>query len=146
MMTLLDVLGGLHGAEAVLAGLLLRERTGHGVRVDSSLLGAADSLTAPALRRVARGEAARRPAGFRHPLPTADGWLAPADENAGAAAAYDLRDLSTSDAVDRLSSHGLAVTAVTTDLRDLHHDARFAGSVGRDAHGAPAVTAPWSLV
>ncbi|MET8750818.1 CoA transferase [Streptomyces sp. NPDC004667] len=146
LMTLLDVLGGLHGAEAVLAGLLLRERTGHGVRVDSSLLGAADTLTAPALRRVARGEPARRPAGFRYPLATADGWLAPADECAGAAAAYDLRDLSTGDAVALLSSHGLAATAVTTDLSALHHDARFAGSIGRDAHGAPAVPAPWSLV
>ena len=79
LMTLLDVLGGLHGAEAVLAGLLLRERTGHGVQVDSSLLGAADTLTAPALRRAARGENPRSPAGFRQPLPTADGWIAPAD-------------------------------------------------------------------
>ncbi|ATZ28662.1 E-cinnamoyl-CoA:R-phenyllactate CoA transferase [Streptomyces lavendulae subsp. lavendulae] len=146
LMTLLDVLGGLHGAEAVLAGLLLRERTGHGVRVDSSLLGAADTLTGPALRRAARGQDARRPAGFRHPLPTADGWLAPADACAGAAAAYDLRDLSTSDAVALLSAHGLAATAVTTDLSALHHDARFAGQIGRDAHGAPAVPAPWSLV
>ncbi|MER6053467.1 CoA transferase, partial [Streptomyces sp. NPDC001793] len=32
LMTLLDVLGGLLGAEAVLAGLLARERTGHGIR------------------------------------------------------------------------------------------------------------------
>ncbi|MFF1337819.1 CoA transferase [Streptomyces sp. NPDC058290] len=145
LMTLLDVLGGLHGAEAVLAGLLLRERTGHGVRVDSSLLGAADTLTGPALRRVARGEDPRRPAGFRHPLATADGWIAPADESAGAAAAYDLRDLSTSDALAQLSAHGLAATAVTTDLADLHHDARFAGSISRDAHGAPAVPDPWSF-
>ncbi|MET9854839.1 CoA transferase, partial [Streptomyces sp. NPDC006450] len=60
LMTLLDVLGGLLGAEAVLAGLLLRERTGRGVRVDSSLLGAADLLTAPALRRARRGEAPGR--------------------------------------------------------------------------------------
>ncbi|THA50152.1 CoA transferase [Streptomyces sp. A1136] len=145
LMTLLDVLGGLHGAEAVLAGLLLRERTGRGVRVDSSLLGAADTLTGPALRRVARGEDPRRPAGFRHPLPTADGWIAPADASAGAAAAYDLRDLSTSDALAQLSAHGVAATAVTTHLSDLHHDARFAGSIGRDAHGAPAVPDPWSF-
>ncbi|MEU8548989.1 CoA transferase [Streptomyces roseoverticillatus] len=146
LMTLLDVLGGLHGAEAVLAGLLLRERTGRGVRVDSSLLGAADTLTGPALRRVARGEDPRRPTGFRHPLPTADGWIAPGDESAGAAAAYDLRDLSTSDALAQLSAHGLTATAVTTDLSDLHHDARFAGSISRDAHGAPAVPDPWSFV
>ncbi|GHB85040.1 hypothetical protein GCM10010347_64990 [Streptomyces cirratus] len=145
LMTLLDVLGGLHGAEAVLAGLLLRERTGRGVRVDSSLLGAADTLTAPALARVARGENPRLPAGFRHPLPTADGWIAPCDDTAPAATAHDLRDLSTSDALARLGSLGLTATAVTTDLSDLHHDPRFAGSISRDAHGAPAVCDPWSF-
>lgn len=85
LMTLLDVLGGLLGAEAVLAGLLLRERSGHGVRVDSSLLGAADTLTAPALRRAARGEnpvdrpdsgsrGRRRTAGSRPPTPTPAPW------------------------------------------------------------------------
>ncbi|MFD9407402.1 CoA transferase [Streptomyces sp. NPDC059989] len=145
LMTLLDVLGGLHGAEAVLAGLLLRARTGHGVRVDSSLLGAADTLTAPALRRAARGEHPRRPAGFRHPQRTADGWIAPTDACAAAATAYDLRELSTEDALSQLRSHGLAATAVTTDLAALHHDPRFAGSISRDAHGAPAVPDPWSF-
>ncbi|MFC9295065.1 CoA transferase [Streptomyces sp. NPDC057011] len=145
LMTLLDVLGGLTGAEAVLAGLLLRERTGHGVRVDSSLLGAADTLTGPALRRAARGENPRRPAGFRRPLPTADGWIAPSDVCAAAIAAYDLGELSTPDAVSLLAGHGLTATAVTTDLAGLHHDARFAGSISRDAHGAPAVLDPWSF-
>ncbi|MEU9703353.1 CoA transferase [Streptomyces sp. NPDC047981] len=145
LMTLLDVLGGLIGAEAVLAGLLLRERTGHGVRVDSSLLGAADTLTAPAQRRAAGGADPRRPAGFRHPLRTADGWVAPADTCAGRAGAYDLRELPTDEAVRHLRAHGLTATAVTTDLADLHHDPRFAGSISRDAHGAPAVPDPWSL-
>ncbi|MFJ7590636.1 CoA transferase [Streptomyces sp. NPDC097617] len=146
LMTLLDVLGGLLGAEAVLAGLLLRERTGHGVRVDSSLLGAADTLTAPALRRAARGENPRRPAGFRLPRPTADGWLAPADRDARAAAAHDLSGLSTTEALARLHEHGLTATAVTTELSDLHRDPRFTGSISRDAHGAPAVPDPWSFV
>ncbi|MEU3958106.1 CoA transferase, partial [Streptomyces achromogenes] len=82
LMTLLDVLGGLLGAEAVLAGLLLRQRTGAGVRVDSSLLGAADVLTAPGRSRAAQGLDPRRPAGFRRPLPTADGWLALPDHAA----------------------------------------------------------------
>ncbi|MGW2015080.1 CoA transferase [Streptomyces sp. NPDC001927] len=145
LMTLLDVLGGLVGAEAVLAGLLLRERAGHGVRVDSSLLGAADTLIAPALRRAAGGADPRRPAGFRHPLPTADGWVTPADACAGAAVAYDLSELPTDEAVRQLSAHGLTATAVTTDLSDLHHDPRFAGSISRDAHGAPAVPDPWSF-
>ncbi|MGW6877079.1 CoA transferase [Streptomyces xanthophaeus] len=146
LMTLLDVLGGLLGAEAVLAGLLLRERTGRGVRVDSSLLGAADLLTAPALARAARGSGARRPPGFRRPLPTADGWVAPSDACATAAAAYDLRHLPTGQALRLLREHGLTATRVTTDLADLHHDPRFAGSISRDAYGAPAVPDPWSFV
>ncbi|MFE2145768.1 CoA transferase [Streptomyces sp. NPDC059456] len=145
LMTLLDVLGGLTGAEAVLAGLLLRERTGHGVRVDSSLLGAADTLTAAALRRAARGENPRRPAGFRRPLPTADGWIAPSDTCAAAAATHDLRELATPDALSLLAGHDLTATAVTTGLAGLHHDARFAGSISRDAHGAPTVPDPWSF-
>ncbi|MFB7264950.1 CoA transferase [Streptomyces nojiriensis] len=146
LMTLLDVLGGLLGAEAVLAGLLLRERSGHGVRVDSSLLGAADTLTAPALRRAARGQNPRRPAGFRLPRPTADGWLAPADADARAVADHDLGGLSTTEALARLHEHGLTATAVTTELSDLHDDPRFPGSISRDAHGAPAVPDPWSFV
>ncbi|MGW6619191.1 CoA transferase [Streptomyces erythrochromogenes] len=146
LMTLLDVLGGLLGAEAVLAGLLLRERTGYGVRVDSSLLGAADTLTGPALRRAARGENPRRPAGFRRPLATADGWIAPADTDARAAAGHDLRALPTGEALTRLREHGVTATAVTTELSDLHHDPRFAGSIGLDTHGAPAVPDPWSFV
>ncbi|WP_369148518.1 CoA transferase [Streptomyces sp. R44] len=145
LMTLLDVLGGLHGTEAVLAGLLLRERTGHGVRVDSSLLGAADTLLAPVLRQVAAGADSRRPAGFRYPLRTSDGWIAPSDTSAPAAAAYDVTGMCTEDALDRLRGHGLTATAVTTDLSALHHDPRLSGSISRDAHGAPAVPDPWSF-
>ncbi|MFE2549846.1 CoA transferase [Streptomyces sp. NPDC059355] len=147
LMTLLDVLGGLLGAEAVLAGLLLRERSaGAGVRVDSSLLGAADALTAPALRRALRGQDPRRPAGFRRPLRTADGWIAPTDTCAPATAAYDLRDLPTAEALAQLRAHGLSATGVTADPADLHHDPRFPGSISRDAHGAPAVPDPWSFL
>ncbi|QDQ14185.1 CoA transferase [Streptomyces spectabilis] len=136
LMTLLDVLGGLLGAEAVLAGLLLRERAGgRGVRVDSSLLGAADVLVGPAL---ARGT--RRPAGFRRPLATADGWVAPGDGCAAAVGAYDVRGLATADAVRLLASHGLRGAAVAADLGAL-----FPGAVGRDGHGAPVVPDPWSF-
>ncbi|MFD9339752.1 CoA transferase [Streptomyces sp. NPDC060028] len=145
LMTLLDVLGGLLGAEAVLAGLLTRERTGQGVRVDSSLLGASDVLIGPALRRVREGRDPRRPAGFRRPLHTADGRVAPADACAAAAAAHDLSALTTGEAVARLRAHGLAATPVTADPAELHHDPRFTGSISRDAHGAPAVPDPWSF-
>lgn len=136
LMTLLDVLGGLIGAEAVLAGLLLRQRTGAGVRVDSSLLGAADMLTAAARTRAARGLDPRRPAGFRRPLPTADGWIALPDHSA---VPYEVRDLSTAQALERLREDGLSAVPVVTDLADLLSSA----SIGRDAHGAPAVPAPW---
>ncbi|MEO3973862.1 CoA transferase [Streptomyces sp. CAU 1734] len=146
LMTLLDVLGGLTGAEAVLAGLLLRERTGRGARVDSSLLGAADVLTAPALRRGAEGGSFRRPAGFRRPLRTADGWIAVADSAARAAAGHDLRASSTGSALELLRSRGLSAAAVTADLAGLPHDARFQGVITRDPHGAPAVPAPWSFL
>ncbi|MBM7775539.1 crotonobetainyl-CoA:carnitine CoA-transferase CaiB-like acyl-CoA transferase [Actinokineospora baliensis] len=60
MMTLVDVLGGLIGAEATLVGLLARRATGRGVSVRSSLLGAATALS--------RGVSGRRPVGFRRPV------------------------------------------------------------------------------
>lgn len=138
LMTLLDVLGGLLGAEAVLAGLLLRERTGAGMRVDSSLLGAADVLTAPARSRAAQGLDPRRPAGFRRPLRTADGWIALPDH---AAIPYDMSDLSTDQALERLRDRGLPAVPVVTDLADL----LASGPISRDAHGAPAVPTPWSF-
>ncbi|MFE0100449.1 CoA transferase [Streptomyces sp. NPDC059009] len=143
LMTLLDVLGGLLGAEAILAGLLTRERTGRGVGVESSLLGAADVLTASARARVAAGGTARRPAGFRRPLPTADGWLSPTDASAPAAAAYDLRRLPTPEAVGLLRGHGLSAAPVTTDLSALLRSPGPCGQIPRDTHGAPAVPAPW---
>ncbi|MFF7187706.1 CoA transferase [Streptomyces sp. NPDC008222] len=138
LMTLLDVLGGLLGAEAILAGLLLRERTGRGVRVDSSLLGAADVLTAPHRARAAQGLDPRKPAGFRRPLRTADGWIAPADLSA---APYDIGELSTDQALERLHDRGLAAVPVVTDLADL----LSCGPINRDAYGAPAVPGPWSF-
>ncbi|MBQ0826217.1 CoA transferase [Streptomyces tagetis] len=138
LMTLLDVLGGLLGAEAVLAGLLLRERTGSGVRVDSSLLGAADVLTEAARERAARGLDPRRPAGFRRPLRTADGWLAPAGGHGGLP---DVRGLSTARAVERLRAERVPAVPVVADLSGL----LAAGAIGRDAHGAPAVPTPWSF-
>ncbi|GJF31346.1 hypothetical protein KNE206_40460 [Kitasatospora sp. NE20-6] len=137
LMTLIDVLGGLHGAEAVLAALLLRERTGRGVRAESSLLGAAETLTARS--------AGLAPTGFRRPLATADGWIAPADRSAAQALrrAAALRTLPTTDALTALRARGLAATAVTTDLRTLPADPRLPAALTRDAHGALAVPTPW---
>ncbi|MFI9048369.1 CoA transferase [Streptomyces sp. NPDC053427] len=145
LMTLLDVLGGLLGAEAVVSGLLLRERIGRGVRVESSLLGAAETLTAPALHRAAGGREARRPAGFRSPLPTADGWIAPSDDSAPAvrSRSAELRELTSERAVEELRARGLSATALTTGLGALPHDKRFDGAFTRDPLGALIVPPPW---
>ncbi|WP_078894483.1 CoA transferase [Streptomyces sp. CT34] len=145
LMTLIDVLGGLLGAEAVLAALLLRERTRHGVRVESSLLGAAETLTAPALRRAAAGREARRPAGFRRPLPTADGWMTPADGSARAANARagHLGRLTSHEAVAVLRDQGLTATVVATDLAALPADPRLRGALTRDRYGSLVVPSPW---
>ncbi|GHH66054.1 hypothetical protein GCM10017673_11140 [Streptosporangium violaceochromogenes] len=143
LMTLLDVLGGVLGAEAVLAGLLLRERAGHGVRVDSSLLGAAETLTGPALRRAASGSGFRMPAGFRRPLPTADGWVAVADACAGRVDPASVAGMTTAGALGLLRRRGTRATAVTTALETLPADPRFASALTRDEHGAVAVPDPW---
>ncbi|MER0477879.1 CoA transferase [Streptomyces sp. Edi2] len=145
LMTLIDVLGGLVGAEAVLAGLLLRERSGRGVRVESSLLGAAETLTAPAVRRAAAGRDPRRPAGFRRPPATADGWMAPADASSRMAQAESarLRELSSEQAVAALREQGESATSVTTDLGALPEDPCLRGALTRDSHGSLVVPSPW---
>ncbi|NJQ13656.1 CoA transferase [Streptomyces bohaiensis] len=144
LMTLLDVLGGMLGTETVLAALLLRERTGCGVRAESSLLGAADVLTAPALSRLAQGREHRSRPGFRRPLQTADGWVAVADEQVAEPPA-GLDKLPTSEALATVTGRGTPAVAVTTDLARIADDPHFAGLVSNDSHGAIALSTPWSL-
>ncbi|XVQ89217.1 CoA transferase [Microbispora siamensis] len=151
LMTLLDVFGGLIGAEAALAGLLLRERERRGVRVDSSLLGAAEMLTGPALLRAARGEQPRAPEGFRRPLRAADGWVAVADDDVTRAQELtgprgrvsDQGEITTGEAVRFLRAGGVRATAVTAALDAVTGDPRFAAALTRDAHGALIVPTPW---
>jgi CoA:oxalate CoA-transferase len=141
LMALVDVMGGLLGAHAILGALLHRERTGHGCRVESSLLAASDLLLADT---VSNG-CARRPAGFRRPLRTADGWCAPADRDAPSALRLGVRDLSTVDALALLGEHGLHAAPVVNDLAELPADPRFADAIRVDDNGSPAVQTPWSF-
>lgn len=76
LMTLLDVLGGLLGAESTVAGLLCRSRGG--AEVDSGLFGAAAALRVPSNGRT------RCPPKFRQPEHTPQGWIA-RPEGGGAA-------------------------------------------------------------
>jgi crotonobetainyl-CoA:carnitine CoA-transferase CaiB-like acyl-CoA transferase len=136
LMTLVDVLGGLLGAQAALAALLLRERTGRGVRAESSLLGAAETITA------ASGHG-RRPAGFRRPLRAADGWVALGDGTCAVPRAVPVGELASGQAVRLLRERGLTAAVVSTDLARLPHDPRLRGALTDVGHGAVAVPTPW---
>ncbi len=84
LMTLLDVLGGMLGAEATVVGLLRRLGTGTGVSVQSSLLGAARTLR----RFGTTAEAA-----LRQPFRLDDQWLAATGPGAHTPVVTDLADL-----------------------------------------------------
>jgi hypothetical protein len=115
LMTLLDVFGGLLGAEATVAGLVRRSQSGVGVAVQSSLLDAAIQLFPTPKHTPARPRS-----GFRRPTGRHGRWsVTPDDPTAG------------------------PEVAVTTDLAALLDDPRFTDVIGRDNHGAPALTRPW---
>ena len=116
LMTLLDVLGGLLGAETVLAGLLTRNATGRGVSVQSGLFGAALELHPPGERHLE----ARPPTGHRQPTIGGGAPLVGPDDPALG-----------------------GPVAVTTDLAALVDDPRMADVIGRDRRGAPALCRPW---
>jgi len=152
-LTLVDVTGGLLACEGILAGLYARELTGHGCRVETSLLGGAKSLQAPVLRAIAGRNGKRKPHNaLDQPIATADGFLVVED-------CEEVRDrfarIVDSSFIDQLGSRtarewealllnaGIAAAEVRTDLRSLPSDPRFAGLVERaqDACWLPA--APW---
>ncbi len=137
LMALVDVLGGMLGAHAILGALLHRERTGQSCRVESSLVAATDLLLADTI-----GDGCvRRPGGFRRPLRTADGWCtSPTEDHADT-----VRDLSTMDAIALLARHGVHSAPVTDDLADLPRDPRFGQAIQPDENGCPAVLTPWSF-
>ncbi|WP_063064617.1 CoA transferase [Nocardia violaceofusca] len=86
LMTLLDVLGGMLGAEATVLGLLGRRRAGTGVAVESSLLGAARTL-----RRFGRtAEAA-----LRQPFRLDGRWLTATGPGTHTPVVTDLAELLT---------------------------------------------------
>jgi crotonobetainyl-CoA:carnitine CoA-transferase CaiB-like acyl-CoA transferase len=79
---LTDCLGALVTCEGALAGLLRREQTGRGRRVDASLLAGGMTLQAHVLDALSEERERSRRQGrpvwgpLDHPLPTADGFIA----------------------------------------------------------------------
>ncbi|WP_030379570.1 MULTISPECIES: CoA transferase [unclassified Streptomyces] len=149
LMTLTDVLGGLLCAQAVLAALLERARTGEGRRADSSLYSA--SLLVP------RGERRTRWGPYDRPLATGDGhlWLGPearahperVARALGAGPTTDpaarARTLPGADLLPMLTRHGVTAMPVCTDLAALARDPRLAPALGTGAYAFPR--APWEF-
>jgi CoA:oxalate CoA-transferase len=153
LMIITDVLGAAVSAETMVAGLLRRHRTGHGVQVESSLFSAATTMLTDELRAATPPV----PAGIDQVFRTADGLLAVAARTrettarlanaVGAAPDDDLtehlaRVLRTRTATEwETALHALAVPAavVVEDVSTL--PARF-GSMF-EYHGCSVVTAPW---
>ncbi|MGW7527307.1 CoA transferase [Streptomyces sp. NPDC054783] len=152
LMTLTDVLGGLVSAQAVLAALLARLRTGQGRRADSSLHSAA--ATVPRRRQRARWGVLDRP------LPTFDGhlWLGPEararpERIARALGAGSTASPATLPALARtrpsaellplLTATGTTVTPVCANLAGLARDPRFAHAIGTGAYAYPHT--PWEF-
>ncbi|UNS99831.1 CoA transferase [Streptomyces tubbatahanensis] len=153
LMTLTDVLGGLLSAQAVLAGLLARDRTGRGQRADSSLLSAAALVPRPR-QRVRWGP-------WETPPATADGhlWLGESarahPEQLGRvigadaarcpdAAAARLRTATSTAWAARFAAAGLTALPVGTDLARLAAGPRFSAAVRHDAYARPLT--PWEFL
>lgn len=87
LMTVLDVLGGMLGAEAAVLGLLRRRATGGGVAVESSLLSASNTLR--------RHAAADAEPGTRQPFRLDGQWVVTSESGAPVRVTTDLAELLT---------------------------------------------------
>jgi crotonobetainyl-CoA:carnitine CoA-transferase CaiB-like acyl-CoA transferase len=170
LVTLADVAGALVSAEGLVAGLLLRERTGQGCRVGASLLSGATDLQAHILDALRDGVEAGRRRGRPQwgpldvPLETAEGYLvveAGDDEvlhRLGEACGIDHERLARREVemavVERLGGRpaaewesllraaGVACAAVRLDLARLPDDPEVAPALER-AGGCWVPRAPW---
>jgi crotonobetainyl-CoA:carnitine CoA-transferase CaiB-like acyl-CoA transferase len=151
LMTLTDVLGGLVCAQGVTAALLARELTGHGGRVDSSLVSAAALVPRPGQR--AHWTVLDRA------LPTADGHLYLGDDarsrpdavlrimGGGEFVAARFATRTTAEWTERLAQAGLSATPVLTDLTGLVRDFAFRAAIAPPdpAAGYAYPYSPWEF-
>lgn len=159
--TLLDVTGGLLACDAILAGLVLRERGAGGCAVQTSLLAAAGLLQRDVLRALAAGRETGRRGGralrgpLDEPLRTADGWLVVPPEDltvAEQAARADgmgrglkawLRERDSARARAELAAAGACAVPVREDLAALADDESIAGRMRRLNGGCLVPAPPW---
>ncbi len=165
-LTLVDVTGGLLACEGILAGLCLRERTGAGCSVGTSLLAAALTLQRPVLDGIAAGREDCRRRGrplwgpLDRPIPTADGFLAVWAGDPGTrdrlAAACGLHSSADDERIEvrlrtragtewepLLRERGVPAAVVQDDLRGLPRDPAVAPLLEPIDGGAWAPAAPW---
>lgn len=169
-LTLVDVMGGLLACEGILAGLYLRERTGRGCRVDTSLVAGALTLEAHVLRAMAQRQENGRRLGrplwgaLQRPIATADGFLvldAQGEQKLGRVAevcglrapasggsleariAERLRTRPAAAWESMLNDAGIPAVAVRRDLCTLPDDPRAAGLLERVDGACWVPRSPW---
>ncbi|MER5388832.1 CoA transferase [Saccharopolyspora sp. NPDC002686] len=146
LMTLTDVLGGAVSAMGVLAALLHRQRTGRGMRVDSSLFSASGVLPRPSRRL--------KWTVLDHPLRTSDGFvvlsgrtdperLAAVLGTTPEGIAERFQERPSGFWAAELPVADVVATPVCTDLRELAGDRRFAAALDHSTHTFPL--APWEF-
>jgi crotonobetainyl-CoA:carnitine CoA-transferase CaiB-like acyl-CoA transferase len=159
--TLLDVTGGLLACDAILAGLLLRQRDGCGCSAQTSLLAAAGVLQRDVRARIGPRRQAGRPlwGPLDEALRTVDGWLALDARGARArrrlAAACGLREAGDEALAEWLTRRpaavgqvlldagGLDAAVVCEDLSALADDPHVGPSIDRLGDGCCVLRAPW---
>ncbi|MEO5953751.1 MAG: CoA transferase, partial [Chloroflexia bacterium] len=170
--TLVDVTGGLLACEGILAGLYLREQTGQGCRVDTSLFSAAMELQADVLKAIALDQEEGREWGrpvwgtLARPIETADGFVmvsaedvesrerlrvacgvneADDEEAVEEMIATQLHSRTTAEWVKVLGDAGIVATAVCIDVADLPNDPRIVGLLERVEDACWVPSAPWQF-
>lgn len=164
-LTLVDVTGGLVAAEGILAALLVRERTGRGCTVSTSLFGSALDMQHSVLDGIASGnEHGRRLGrplwdGLDQPLKAADGYVVVDTADAGSrhriARACRVGDADPS-AVSRamqsqpaeavtiaLRAEDVQCESVRTDLADLSRDPTYGQAVEAIDGACDVPGSPW---
>jgi CoA:oxalate CoA-transferase len=171
-LTIVDTIGGLLACEGILAGVYLRDQTGRGCRVDTSLLAGSLMLQSDVLKSIVLHQETDRSMGrplwgiLDRPVKTAQGFLMLSIEDertrkrlseiCGLTSSAN-ESMSDHDIAERLRSRaaaewksllleaGIPAAVVITDLTNLPLDSRFNGLIERVNDVCWAPSAPWQF-